>query len=297
VRRAFWITTCALTTMLSGPFAQAVRASSNPDPSLKQIQAQADELSLKSEAIDNLIPLLSHLRTQRRADCHYMGAFLKSEGKLKAYLGAKITVAKDPAAWAKALGNAADMKAIGITVPDHPITFEQTLGMTIDFVKSEDHRPADVADQSEMDTRRRLYEAKEKLARRVWSEFRALARHEASMRTYLKSIGQFDEYGKWVHTQVEKDKAAREAELAKRREAGVKARAGQERQRTEAAHERLRRHLQREHRKSHGGHGNASWHTYDPFEHAYTVRHGRRYYHFNTLHRASYWHRYWYGRR
>jgi len=181
---------------------------------LRAIQSMADDLRLRDHALGELSHFLSTLRTQVRGHCYLMKKFMASQGKLDDYINTDVKVVESEAAYMEAVGKKKELDRAGIVLPDAPMTFEQAVELTVQYVESEGLPHMDVADADELEMLKRSCKAKANLARKVFDHLTDMFHEEMAMLAYLKSIGKEQAFRKYASLEIERERRARQAQEA-----------------------------------------------------------------------------------
>lgn len=198
---------------------------------LKTMQEEADDLRLRDQALGELSHFLSLLRTQVRGHCYLMKNYLAAQGKLGDYVNTDVKIVESEAAYMEAVGKKKELERAGIVLPNSPMTFEQAVQFSIQYVQSEDPPQLDVADADEVDMLRRSCRAKARLAKKVFDHLTDLFHEEMAMMAYLKSIGSEQAFQKFAALEIERERqeslargAAKEAIRQRLRKTSAKSR-------------------------------------------------------------------------
>lgn len=193
--------------------------------SLADLRKKANDWQLRAIAMDTLITFESSTRKKFKGYCKLMTAYIEYIGKAAEYRKADIKVTVTPKGVLEASGKAEEVKALRVKLPDTPITFEQAMALSVEVVKAQGHLAIDVADAQETEMTRRVHAAKEKLARKVWSDTQMYYKKALSMKVYLQSIKQFEKCKEWAAEKTISDSKASKAEIERKRKAHKEAEA------------------------------------------------------------------------
>jgi hypothetical protein len=176
----------------------------------EELQKHADNGQLKTVAMDNLLTFQSRTRKKFRGYCDLMTDYIKKElGKTEEYRNAGLKVTVTPAGVLEAVGKTNDAKDLKVKIPDKPITFDEAFELAIEITKTRGHMVIDVSGTEETEMAQRVYLAKAKLTRKVWTETQTLYKRALSMKAYLDSIKEFEKCKLWAQAKVASDKKAR----------------------------------------------------------------------------------------
>ena len=220
--RRYVVVLCLLGLVGLAFAAEAPAPAQETEESLKAIQDEADALRVRVKALTELTKFMSSTRTQVRGYCHTAGRYLVSLEKLDEFYNAKLTVAPSPAELVAELDKGKRFEDAGIVVPSDPMSFDTAVGIALELVKAEGYDPVDVADADELEMLKRMAQAHENLARKVFQGLRGEIGQAWAMRSYLESIGQlggFKAFRTKVLKEAEDKRREREAAEKKREEA------------------------------------------------------------------------------
>jgi hypothetical protein len=173
---------------------------------------------IRSQALNELNPFLSRMRTQAGVHHTALIDYLKHIGKLDAFYASGMKAPLNPAAYAKAIGKSEEFVEKKVKLPDKPMTWNELVGLAMEFVKMEGHIPTDVAGPDEVKMIKEICEHKERYGKSLRDKLRTTAQACMSMKAYLESIDKFEACVAYTLVQNEEKARAKTAELEKRRE-------------------------------------------------------------------------------
>jgi hypothetical protein len=196
------------------------------------IAEQAEYWIIRSQALTELVPFLTKIRTEARGHYRALTDYLKYIGKGQEFLHSGIKASSSPAEYAKAIGKSEEFVEKNIELPDKPMTWGQLVEWAMEFVKQEGYIPTDVESTEEIEMIKKTCEQKEKYGKKVRDELRKIAQDCMDMKAYLESIDQFEACVKWARYQKEEAAKAKTERLQQGREQ----RAARDRDRRETQH-------------------------------------------------------------
>ncbi|MCE5186639.1 MAG: hypothetical protein LLF76_10995 [Planctomycetaceae bacterium] len=183
---------------------------------------------LRSDAIQEFIPLLTKKRSEMKTRMKMLNDYLLQIGKASEFAAHDIPVTYNPAIYAEILKIGPRLRQMNIRPPNQRPTWDQLVEIAMQHVLAQGYLPADVED-SEMQQFAAACKKKEEYGQKVLGDIRAIMDQCVRMWIYLRQIGRLDDFK--AH---EADVAQRqEAELDAERQAAMKQKQVATRQRAE----------------------------------------------------------------
>ena len=113
--------------------------------------SEADYWVIRSQALTELIPFLTHARTEAQKHYKELTDYLKYIGKQEECLNSGIKGSNSPAEYAKLIGIAEEFAKNNIKLPEKYMTWDQLVELAMEFVINEGHVPTDVNGPEEIE--------------------------------------------------------------------------------------------------------------------------------------------------
>jgi len=204
--------------------------------------SEAEYWVIRSQALTELIPFLTIMRTEARNYYNMLTDYLEHIGKGEEFLKSGIKGSDSPAEYVKAMGNAEAFAEENVELPEKPMTWDQIVELAMEFVRQEGHIPTDVEGAEEIDMIKKICQQKRKHGIKVRDELREIAQNCMDIKAYLDSIDQYDAFLKYAPYKKAQEEEARKERMQKNREKLVaKGRARREQEKQNIWQERQNR--------------------------------------------------------
>ncbi|MCJ7540013.1 MAG: hypothetical protein MUO88_10170, partial [Desulfobacterales bacterium] len=180
--------------------------------------SEEDYWVIRSQALTELIPFLTHTRTEAKGHYKALTDYIKHIGKGQDFLDSGIKGSSSPAEYAKLIGKAEEFEKNNIELPEKYMTWDQLVELAMEFVMNEGYVPTDVNGPEEIEMFKQICEQKEKYGKKVQTDLRKIAQDCMDMKAYLDSINEFEACVKYTRYQKEQKQKARAEEMEGRRE-------------------------------------------------------------------------------
>jgi hypothetical protein len=164
---------------------------------------------VRSQALTELTPFLTRMRTETKGHYNALTDYLKFIGKGQDFARSGIKAHLSPAAYAKAIGKTEQFVEKNIDLPNKLFTWEELVEWAMEFVLEEGYTPSDVSGDEEVDMIKKICQQKEKYGRKVRDELRKFAQDCLDMKAYLESIDEFETCIRYTRYQKEEAEKAR----------------------------------------------------------------------------------------
>jgi hypothetical protein len=174
---------------------------------------------VRSEAMGELTPLLTKKRAEMKEKRQMLADYLLKIGEAENMAAANVQVPDDPALYAKALGVDQDLKDLNAMPKKRP-TWEELAQFSMRFVLHEGYRPMQFDSVEDAAGFAEVCRKKEQYAQKVRKEMLGYVKDSLKMWTYLGTINQQSAAKEWavgMKLDAEKMKNAERAKLAEDR--------------------------------------------------------------------------------
>ena len=203
------------------------------------LKDSADYWTIRSQAITDLLPLLTRKRKEMKENIKLLADYLLLIDKAEGFAASDIEVPDDPELYAKAVGIYDKFKEKKIMIPKKSLTWDQTAELAMKFVLVDGYESVEVDGNEEMDQYKKICLHKEKYAKKVHLELKGYTTKLLKGWLYLGTIGKQADFRVYAYKEKQKVEDARKELIRQRREQS----AARERARREHSREvRMRRH-------------------------------------------------------
>jgi hypothetical protein len=170
---------------------------------------------LRSEAVRELTRFMTRKRTELKRKYAYFPRYLKQIGKLEDFGSKRIKVPDDPRYRLAILGVLDTFEQKNVKLPQKPLSWNQVIDVSMQFVWAEGHLATDVETGEELQSFKDILQSRERFCREVRAEVKEIV--DAGIRAwfYLGTIDQQQGFGAYL---LQQEAERKEAFLKKRAE-------------------------------------------------------------------------------